>query len=194
MGAILLDHAIGQSCSVHDAFFNDLAALMPSASTLSPEKKKLVFLLNMALMQRDPIAQTMLSASAAETAGQEGGWNDEQRRLLEALAVEAQKSAIGSVDDRNEVAKAIDKQMGTKGFKHGVRDLLDTLGLGHLRGTWSKFYDERSDLAHGRSIKPGAKHYELAERAVILCGCILVKDIAREIPLVDEHIDRFYKL
>jgi hypothetical protein len=68
--------------------------------------------------------------------------------------------------------------------------LLDELGLAHLKTPRDDLYDERSTLVHGP--KPGADYEDLAHRTVSLCGQILLKAVAAEVPMANRHVARLY--
>ena len=72
--------------------------------------------------------------------------------------------------------------------------MLDALELAHLRKNWDALYAERSTLVHGLAPRPGADYGDLAFRAVSLCGQILLRAIATDIPAANEYTDKFYEL
>lgn len=72
--------------------------------------------------------------------------------------------------------------------------LLDSLELGHLRNRWDELYQDRSALIHGVAPEPGARYDELAHKTVSLCGQILLRAIAKEVPIVERHAEQFYAL
>jgi hypothetical protein len=77
-------------------------------------------------------------------------------------------------------------------LRQGVFRLLDRLGLQHLKKSWDDLYAERSTLVHGLAPQPGADYGDLAHRTVSLCGQILLKAAAAEIPQADRHVTRMY--
>jgi hypothetical protein len=123
--------------------------------------------------------------------GQQRPWTDEQKRLLAQLATAAKASTLASVGERAEVADAIRNSHGLT-LLQGVLRLLDDLGLGDLKKPWDAIYKERSTLVHGLAPQPGVDYTDLAHRAVGLCGRILLKVVAAEIPTADRYVDRFY--
>src|SRR3546814_6164018 len=73
------------------------------------------------------------------------------------------------------------------GLRQGVLRLLNSLGLAHLKPKWDELYSERSTLIHGLAPEPGARYDELANRSVSLCGYILLRVIAREVPAAERY-------
>ena len=68
----------------------------------------------------------------------------------------------------------------------------DRLGLQQLKQPWDALYAERSTLVHGLAPQPGADYGDLAHRTISLCGQILLKAAAAEIPQADRHVTRMY--
>ena len=93
---------------------------------------------------------------------------------------------------RQEVADAIRKSLHRLTLRQGVFRLLDRLGLVHLKKPWDDLYAERSTLVHGLAPQPGADYSTLAHRTVSLCGQVLLKAVAAEIPMADRHSTRLY--
>jgi hypothetical protein len=174
-----------------DPFLGDLDALFDVAVNLTKRTQDVILLLNAALMQSNPVAQIVFAFSAVEMLGQQRPWTDEQKRLLAQLATAAKASTLASVGERAEVADAIRNSHGLT-LLQGVLRLLDDLGLGDLKKPWDAIYKERSTLVHGLAPQPGVDYTDLAHRAVGLCGRILLKVVAAEIPTADRYVDRFY--
>jgi hypothetical protein len=130
--------------------------------------------------------------SAVESLGQDESWSQEQEQLLRELASAAEQYAIGTEADRREVADAIRKSLHRLTLRQGVFRLLNRLGLDHLKKPWDDLYAERSSLVHGLAPQPGADYSGLAQRTVSLCGQILLKAVASEIPQADRHVARMY--
>ncbi len=184
--------ATGTVRAAPDPFLADLGHLCGDAESASQTTRDLVLLLNYALMRREPVAQIVFAFSAVETLGQNEGWSSEQKRLLNELAVLASSSEIGSAEERQEVAIAIEKGTYRLSLRQGVLRLLASLELDHLKPTWDELYGKRSTLVHGLAPKPGANYADLAFRTLSLCGQILLKAIARDIVGADSHVHRFY--
>jgi hypothetical protein len=175
-----------------DPFLGDLDELVRTAVAPSPQITYVVLLLNYALMHREPAAQIVFAVSAVEALAQDETWSSDQRRLLSQLAVAADESAIGTESDRQEVSDAIRKSLFRLSLRQGVFRLLRRLDLERLRKQWDDLYDERCALIHGLAPRRGANYGNLAHRTIGLCGQILLKAAAAEIPQADRHVSRMY--
>lgn len=181
--------------TVHAAaepFLSDLDELVEAAVTPSQRVADVLLLLNYALMRPEPVAQIVFAVSAVESLGQDEIWSADQKQLLRELAAAAQQSAIGTDAERQEVADAILKSVHRLTLRQGVFRLLDRLALQQLKKRWDDLYAERSTLVHGLAPQPGADYGDLAHRTVSLCGQILLKAVAAEIPQADRHVARMY--
>ena len=138
------------------------------------------------------MAQIVFAVSAVESLGQNESWSKDQKQLLREIAAAAEQSATGTDEERQEVADAIRKSLHRLTLRQGVFRLLDRLGLRHLKKPWDDLHAERSTLVHGLAPQPGADYGDLARRTVSLCGQILLKAAAAEIPQADRHVARMY--
>lgn len=177
-----------------DPFLSDLHAFYPVAEDISQRAKDIALLLNYALMRPEPVAQIVFSVSAVEMLGQDEGWSEDQKQMLEQLAANAERLDVGTERERSEVAAAIGKNLHRISLRQGVVRLLDHLGLGHLKKDWDGLYSERSSLVHGLAPKPGADYGDLAHRTMNICGQILLRAIAMETELTGKHVDQFYPI
>lgn len=177
-----------------DPFLFFASELFDGAASLSEEAKDVVLLLNYALMRPEPVAQIVFAFSAVEMLGQREHWTAAQKQLLAELAAAAEESSTGSEAERMEVSGAIKKSLHRLSLRQGVLRLLDRLGLGHLRATWDGIYRERSTLVHGLAPRPGTDYSDLASRSVTLCGHILLKAVAAELPEANRYADKFYEV
>lgn len=175
-----------------DPFLTDLDELQRTAAAPSQRIADVIQLLNYALMQPEPVAQIVFAVSAVELLGQDETWTTDQKTLLKDLAQAAEQSATGTPDERQEVAEAIRKSLYRLTLRQGVFRLLDRLDLAHLKTPWDDLYAERSTLVHGLAPKPGAEFGDLANRTVSLCGQILLKAVAAEVPMASRHVARLY--
>ncbi len=125
-----------------------------------------------------------------ESLGQDEGWSQDQKLLLRELAAAAEQSATDTDAERHEVADA--KSLHRLTLRQGVFRVLARLGLQHLKKAWDDLYAERSTLVHGLAPQPGADYGDLAHRTVSLCGQVLLKAAATEIPQADRHVVRMY--
>jgi hypothetical protein len=175
-----------------DPLLTDLDDLHRNAAAPSQRIADVILLLNYALMQPEPVAQIVFAVSAVESLGQDETWTAGQKTLLKELAKAAEQSAAGTADERQEVADAIRKSLHRLTLRQGVFRLLDGLGLPHLKTPWDTLYAERSTLVHGLAPKPGADYADLAHRTISLCGQILLRAVAAEIPMANRHVARLY--
>jgi hypothetical protein len=176
-----------------EPLLSDLDGLHDIAVNASPRSKDVILLLNAALMQPHPVAQIVFAFSAVEMLGQlQTDWTDDQKRLLEKLANDAETSSTVNAAEGNEIALAI-RRSHRLSLRQGVLRLLDDLDLAALKPAWDKAYEERSTLIHGLAPQPGVDYSDLARRVVSLCGRILLKAIAAEIPEANRHVDKFYE-
>lgn len=174
-------------------FLQVVTEIYEAAPFATARARDVVLLLNYALMQPEPVAQIVFAFSAVEMLGQSESWTDNQERLLSEVADAAEASSIGNAEERTEVAEAIRKSLHRLTLRQGVIRLLDKLELKHLKKAWDAIYSERSTLVHGLAPRPGADYGELAFRAVSLCGQILLRAIATDVPAADQYIDKFYE-
>jgi hypothetical protein len=184
--------AAGTVLTEPEPFLGDLSAFFDVAAGASQKTRDVILLLNYALMNPDPVAQIVFAFSAVEMLGQDERWSPEQANLLSRLATEAENAQIGTPEERYEVSRAIKRGVHKLGLREGVLRLLNSLGLDHLKKDWDRLYGERSTLVHGLAPQPGADYGQLAHKSVSLCGHILLKVVAKEIPLADKHVDTFY--
>ncbi len=175
-------------------FLAGLAELHATAVTMPQRAADVVLLLNFALMRPEPVAQIVFAVSAVEMLGQGETWSEDQKRVVRDLANAAVQSSIGTEEERREVSDAVLKSLHRLSLRQGVFRLLDRLGLAHLKKPWDALYDERSTLVHGLAPKPGADYSDLAHRTVNLCGQILLKAVAAELPGADKHASKMYPI
>ncbi len=185
--------AAGTVLMAPSPFLDDLSDFMGHAQRLTQRAQDILLLLNYALMRPEPVAQIVFAISAVEMLGQTEEWTADQRKLINELGLSADRSMIGTNEEREEVASAIRKGLHKLSLRQGVLRLLGSLGLSHLRFKWDSLYGERSTLVHGLAPKPGADYSQLAFRAVSLCGQILLTAVAKEVPGVDRHVGRVYE-
>src|SRR3989442_4062252 len=185
--------ATGGALAEAEPVMSDLDYLYDIAVNASPLAKDVILLLNVALMQPHPVAQIVFAFSAVEMLGQQQtDWTDDQKRLLEKLAEDAKTSSTVNATEVSEVALAIGRSHRLS-LRQGVLRLLDNLDLAALKPAWDETYDERSSLIHGLAPRPGVDYSDLARRAVNLCGRILLKAIATEIPEANRYVNKYYE-
>lgn len=187
--------AMSGTATVHanpEPFLPLAAELHDQTQALSEQSRDVLLLLNYALMRPEPVAQIVFAFSAVETLGQNLTWSDGQRDLLAHLAQVATQSNFASPAESQEVADAVRKSLHRLTLRQGVMRLLASIGLQHLKGAWDALYGERSTLVHGLAPRPGADYSDLAHRAVTLCGHILLRAIAKEVPAAERHADVYF--
>jgi hypothetical protein len=139
-----------------------------------------VRLLNLALINPQPLAQVVLAISAVEALGQDEKWTDTQAALLAQLAAQVEADASGQDDERMEIADALRRGLHRFGLRQGVMRVLATLGLQHLRKEWDRVYRIRSGLFHGTAQLAEHEVGELATSAITLCGRIILTVAERD--------------
>lgn len=177
-----------------EPFLSFAAELHANAASISDEAKDVILLLNYALMRPEPVAQIVFAFSAVEMLGQRETWTAAQKDLLAELARSADQSTFGTEQERREVSDAINRGLHRLSLRQGVLRLLDRLKLAHLKAEWDKHYAERSTLVHGLAPRPGADYSNLAFRSVSLCGHILLKAVAIELPVAERHVGTYYQI
>ena len=137
-----------------------------------------VRLLNLALMNSEPLAQMVLALSAVEELGQNVKWSQAQVALIVQLAKAAEASMEGSAEERAEVAKAIRTSLFPLSLRQGAMRLLARLGLDELRKEWNRLYGIRSGLFHGTARLSDSEINQAAMDTVTLCGRIILATVA----------------
>jgi hypothetical protein len=133
-----------------------------------------VRLLNLALINPQPLGQLVLAISAVEALGQNEAWTDAQAALLHQLAAQIDAGTSGRDAERMEVADALRRGLHRFGLRQGVMRVLAWLGLQHLRKEWDRVYGLRSGLFHGTAQLAEHEIAELANSAITLCGRIIL--------------------
>jgi hypothetical protein len=177
-----------------EPFLSDISKLFPATHNASATTRDTALLLNFALMRPEPVAQIVYAISAVEMLGQSETWSAKQREVLERLARAAENEPDMDSAERRELADAIRRGTHKLSLRQGALRLLASVGLGHLRKEWEEVYAERSTLVHGLAPRPGVDYGKLAFRTVSLCGHVLLRVIAKEIPGADTHVDTFYAI
>jgi hypothetical protein len=139
-----------------------------------------VRILNLALMTSEPLALMVLCFSAVEELGQDQKWNQNQKALIENLAVAAEGSSEGTAQERAEVADAIRKGLFRLSLRQGVMRLLSRFGLDHLRSEWDRLYSVRSRLFHGTDRPSDSEINQAALDTIALCGRVILEIVEKE--------------
>lgn len=139
-----------------------------------------VRILNLALMNPQPLAQIALAFSAVEALGQDEKWSSAQVDLLENLAAEIETQADEHDVERLEIAAAIRRNLHRLGLRQGVMRVLERLGLKHLQKEWDRLYGLRSGVFHGTSRLTESEIHTLAWQTVTLCSKVVFALIERD--------------
>jgi hypothetical protein len=131
-------------------------------------------MLNLALINPQPLGQLVLSLSAVEELGQNEKWSDGQRGIIEGFAESAKQTGSLPKDERDEVADALLRGVHRVSLRQGVMRILDRLDLKHLRKEWDRIYGLRSGMFHGTSVLSDSEIATLAMEAITLCGTIVL--------------------
>lgn len=137
-----------------------------------------VGLLNLALMNSEPLAKILLAFSAVETAARGPSWSDDQKFMIEKLAQELEASAGGN-EDRLQIAEAI-RRLYPNSLRQGFRQFFNANGVQDLWSEWDKLYDRRSALFHGREQFSKQEIFGLAAEAEKLCSRIILAIVRRK--------------
>jgi len=140
----------------------------------SAELRNAIHLLNLGLINPDPIGQIALALSAVEALGQSERWAEAQISLLEQLAISAGESSSCSDEEGAEVAEALRRSLHRIGLRQGVLRILRKLEISHLRNEWDRVYKLRSGIFHGTRPLSRDEVIQLAHDAISLCGAIVL--------------------
>jgi len=154
----------------------ELAAEFPIHLSTAAEG---VRILNLALINPQPLAQIALALSAIEALGQDETWTDAQAALIDELATQVETQATSQDAERLEVAKALRRSLYRVGLRQGVMRVLARLGLQRFRKEWDRIYGLRSGLFHGTVRLSESEIAQLAIDAMTLCGRIILALAAR---------------
>lgn len=147
-----------------------------------------VRLMNFAIMDPQPLSRLVLALSAVEALGQEEKWTEQQREMIEQLAVQTEQAA----DDPEtlEVVDALRKSLFRLSVRQGVKRVLVRLGLADYQKEWDRLYGLRSGIFHGTSLLSDAEINKLANETISLCGRIILRLVETEgvkLPSVTER-------
>ena len=149
----------------------ELAAGLPVHSSTATAG---VRLLNLALINSQPLTQIVLALSAVEALGQDEAWTDAQAALIEELATQVETGTGSGDAERSEVAAALRRSLHRIGLRQGVMRVLTRLGLQHLRREWDRIYSLRSGLFHGTVRLTEVETAQLTADAITLTGKIVL--------------------
>jgi hypothetical protein len=170
------------------AFFDEVQKYHLNVDALTPVARDIVLLLNFALMTTEPVAQAVFAISAVEMIGQQDDWNKSQLAAIERLALHVKEDKTISSEEADEISDAIKRSLHKLSLRQGVLRLLKRLGLSGLKKDWDSLYGERCELVHGLAPEPGKSYSGLANRAINLCGYILLTALGKEVAGIDDGI------
>lgn len=175
-------------------FFDEVQRYHLSVDSLTPTARDIVLLLNFALMTDEPVAQAVFAISAVEMIGQQDDWNETQLTAIERLALNVKEDETLSSEEADEISDAIRRSLHKLSLRQGVLRLLKRLDLSDLKRDWDALYGERCELVHGLAPEPGKSYEGLANKAITLCGYILLTALGKEIAGIDEGIINRYRI
>jgi hypothetical protein len=157
-----------------EQFVNALAELAAGIPVQLSTAAEGVRILNLALINTQPLAQIVLALSAIEALGQDEKWTDAQAALIDELATQVENRTADRDAEHLEVAEALRRSLHRIGLRQGVMRMLTRLGLKHLRKEWDRIYGMRSGLFHGTIRLAEAETAQLALDAITLCGRVIL--------------------
>ena len=146
-----------------------------------PAIRRAIRLLNLAVMNEDPIARVVLAVSTIEGLATDPPWTDEQRKLIESAATWLNRTH-GDEEETREIVEAI-LRVRKESIRQGIKKYLAANKLSDLWQDWDKLYYERSRLFHGKT-KAGnesrgdyleeSELHSFGQEAVNLCARIVL--------------------
>ena len=173
-----------------DHFVKALEESLPESNATrsgSPSIRRAIRVMNLAEMNKEPIAKMVLAISTIEGLANDPPWTDRQQKLIEDAAAWVERSH-GELEEAAQVVKAI-RQVRQESIRQRIRRLLAENDLSDVRREWDDLYARRSRLFHNRS-GTGGEHrgsnleesdlHELGQKAVKLCARIVLSIAKRE--------------
>ena len=173
-GELLISHlgsATGSTTSKPEPFLGAMRELADHPPITESAMALSVRLLNLALINPQPLARIMLAVAAVEgvAEAEAGKWTGEQHALIKNLAVKIADP---------EVKKAVER-MPKISTGQRIKRVLDNNDLCHLWGKWKDLYKRRSRLFHGGKEFTKEEIQKLDSDARKLCGKIILTIIKR---------------
>lgn len=131
--------------------------------------------LNHALVNRDPLAQLVLSISSVKALGQNENWTDRQRKILDCLASDLVSDYSEDDSEVSEVADTLKRGMHRIGLRQGVIRILQNLELTELKNEWDRVHGTRSQIFHGARQFSYSEIAETVKWAINLGGIVILK-------------------
>ena len=152
-----------------------------------PSIRRAIRVLNLAEMNKDPIAKMVLAISTIEGLATDPPWTDEQQNFIESSAAWL-KRTHGNGEEIDQVIEAI-LRVRKESIRQRIRKLLILNELSGMWQDWDKLYSKRSRLFHGGT-KDGSEHrgnhleesevHALGQEAINLCARIVLSMAKRD--------------
>ena len=153
----------------------------------SPSIRRAIRILNLAEVNKDPIAKVVLAVSTIEGLATGPPWTDEQRKLIDSTAAGLQQ-IHGDGEEVTQVREAI-RRIRKESIRQRIRKLLQANDLSSVWHDWDGLYARRSDLFHdrgeterehrGRHLEESTLH-ALGQEAIKLSARIVLSIAKRE--------------
>ncbi len=151
-----------------------------------------VRLLNLALMNAEPLAQAVLAFAAVEELGQDEKWSERQKNRLEHLAIEIKNEAEEEDSELLEISDSLRRSLHRIGLRQGVMRTLDRLSLSEMKREWDRLYGIRSGIFHGTKILSENEIVKFAHETITLCTKIVIANARSvDIPIPSIFETRF---
>jgi len=156
-----------------DQFIDAITSLQSDIPIQLKTASRGIKILNLAILNNQPLAQAVLAFSAVEALGQDEKWTVDQRRLLESLAASASEDPDHA--EFLEVANALRRGLHRIGLRQGVLRVLRRLDLNELKDEWDRIYGLRSGVFHGTQNLSEPAIAQLAHDAIVFAGRVILK-------------------
>lgn len=130
-------------------------------------------LLNLAIMDNQPLARLVLALSAVEALAEGEKWTQSQADFIKILANDVEEGSGGD-SEKLEIADAIRKSLFRLSIRQGVKRFLARIDRQDLLKDWDRLYGARSGIFHGTLVLPEPEIHQLANETVTLCGKIML--------------------
>lgn len=130
-------------------------------------------LLNLAIMDNQPLARLVLALAAVEALAEGENWTSNQACFIEKIANDIEEGSGGD-SEQLEIADGIRKSLFRLSIRQGVKRFLGRLGLQDLQKDWDRLYGVRSGVFHGTLVLAEPEIHAIANETVTLCGKIML--------------------
>ena len=153
-----------------DGFLRAIEQSKPSGDC--PRIRRAIRVLNLSLINEEPIAKIVLAISAIEALALDEAWTGRQQDLIE-WVMEQIRSAYGEEEGSEAVVQAL-RYMHKGTIRQKVKRLLLKHGLNHLLREWDAVYSRRSQLFHGQRNVDDLSLSTISNQTIKLCGSIVL--------------------